>query len=223
MNDFILTVENLRVGYHRTPLCKPIQAKIPRGARVGVLGPNGCGKSTLVRTLLGITSPLQGHYQWAEPLRLGYVPQERSIDPIFPLTVNNYLEMGRLKNPHIGASTEILSIFDLTGLQFSLVRSLSGGQRQRVLIARALLAKPNVLLLDEAWNSLDRTFKKIFEQFLLTSTWLEGVTPFFVEHDLERLQRLQVNWVFLFTPTEVWFGPMSELLAYPQLMEIIHD
>ena len=224
MNELILTLENLIVGYYHTPLAQAISASVRTGARVGVMGPNGAGKSTFVKTLLGILKPVQGSFHWLRSVRLGYVPQERNFDPIFPLTVQDYLQMGSLKRLKVLCEKEVEAIlqqFDLLPLRHQLIRALSGGQRQRALIARAMVSQPSVLLLDEAWNSLDANSKSYLEQTLFQSN--EVLTYFLVEHDLSRLKRLGVEQIFLFSQAGVWIGSLEELLANPKLVELSGD
>ncbi|MBI2336033.1 MAG: ATP-binding cassette domain-containing protein [Deltaproteobacteria bacterium] len=226
MNELILTLESLIVGYYQTPLSQAISASVRTGARVGVMGPNGAGKSTFIKTLLGILRPVRGNFHWLRSVRLGYVPQERNFDPLFPLTVQDYLQMGSLKRVEALGEKEVEAIlqqFDLLALRYQLVRSLSGGQRQRALIARALVSQPSVLLLDEAWNSLDANFKSYLEENLFQSTQDRGLTYFLVEHDLSRLKRLRVEQIFLFSQDGVWIGNLEELLANPKLVELSGD
>ncbi len=123
------------------------------GEIVTLVGPNGAGKSTLVRVLLGLMEPEQGSV-WLRPgLRIGYMPQRLSVDPVLPLTVRRFLALGGKSSG--SRVNEVLQEVGAGGLLHAPVRSLSGGELQRVLLARALLRDPQLLILDEPVQGVD--------------------------------------------------------------------
>lgn len=217
----LLTLEKLRIGYGDRALTAPMSCSIPGGARVGVIGSNGSGKSTFVKTILGLTPALSGKLVWRDGADFGYVPQESELNHLFPLTVNDLLKMGmhgsvsrlRGSSPEFERkSAETLALMEISGLQNRLVRELSGGQRQRALIARALVARPNVLILDEPFNSLDHVFKQKLWEILSDLRRREGLSLILIEHDLNRIVN-QIDWAFLLGPEKTLYGPIGEVLT----------
>ena len=124
------------------------------GEIITVVGPNGSGKSTLLRVIIGALTPSSGTVRKNENLRIGYVPQKLHIDPTLPMTVSRFLNL-----PHRISAAEAAQALEQAGVPGLCARQmsqLSGGQFQRVLLARALISKPQLLILDEATQGLDQ-------------------------------------------------------------------
>ena len=170
-NNFAIDIQNLNVRYDNLLALKDINLQIGWGDFVGIIGPNGGGKSTLLKSILGLVTPASGNISilGVSPVHarhlVGYVPQSTNIDKQFPLSVQEAVLMGRLvgKNGFGHSYTredynivhdymQRLEIMDLAERQ---IGQLSGGQFRRVLIARALVVLPQLLLLDEPTASLD--------------------------------------------------------------------
>ena len=145
-----------------------INLVLTAGDYLGIVGPNGAGKSTLLKTLINILEPTHGQVRRRPHLRLGYVPQASSIDPIFPLSALEMVRLGRLgardERPLSGAllraatknkALDALSMVGIRNLATTPFRDLSGGQQQRVLIAGALIRRPELLILDEPTQGMD--------------------------------------------------------------------
>ena len=150
----LIEAENLSVRYHAAPVLKGVNFAINKGEIVTLVGPNGSGKSTLVKALLGVLKPLSGRVRRAPGLRIGYVPQRLTLDATLPMTVRRFLSL-----PQHQTDADIwrmTATVGATGLERRQMASLSGGQFQRVLLARALLAKPDILILDEPTQGLDQ-------------------------------------------------------------------
>ncbi|HET6149362.1 MAG TPA: metal ABC transporter ATP-binding protein [Polyangia bacterium] len=160
----LVQLTDLRVGYQRRAILPPISATIAAGELWAVIGPNGAGKSTFVRTLLGLQAPVAGRVDRAERLRMSYVPQQSALDTIFPVSVGQFVRMGRQAPGRFAgrpsrADGEVaraaLAEVGAADLARQQLRDLSGGQRQRVLIARAIASGANLFVLDEPTAALD--------------------------------------------------------------------
>ena len=164
MTEPLVGLEKASVGYGRTPLLTGIDFAVGAGDFLAVVGPNGGGKTTIVRSALGALPLLAGRRTGRRPLRIGYVPQREHVDAIWPLRAGEVALMGRV--PGLGPwrrpgpadraavrkAMERVGIEDLHDEPYG---DLSGGQRQRTLIARALAADPELLVLDEPTNGMD--------------------------------------------------------------------
>lgn len=163
-----ITLSHLQFSYDDLPILKQESLEIERGKFVGIIGPNGGGKTTLLKLLMGFLQPNKGQIRLfgeAPELvrtRIGYVPQVHKCDREFPITVHELVLLGALSNKTLKYSKEIkekaLSLIDELGLTNHMKKafgSLSGGLAQRALLARALLCDPELLLLDEPTANVD--------------------------------------------------------------------
>lgn len=165
----IIEIRDLSFAFGATPVLEDVDLTIRRGDYVCMVGPNGGGKTTLLRLILGLLTPARGTVRvfGRSPVearrRIGYMPQHAQLDPQFPVRVRDVVLMGRLRNTRLGpfaskdraqaaAALAEVGLADYAKRPFS---ALSGGQRQRVLIARALACEPELLLLDEPTANLD--------------------------------------------------------------------
>ena len=161
----LLRLDNVQIGYDGRPLLRPLSLSIGRGEFWGVVGPNGGGKTTLLKTMLGLLSPVRGGVERGRPnLHFGYVPQRQALRASFPLTVYDVVLMGCYGQVGLGRGPtrddrrrareelERVGLAPLSGRRFS---ALSGGQQQKALMARALVADPDVLVLDEPTTGMD--------------------------------------------------------------------
>jgi zinc transport system ATP-binding protein len=160
----LLRAVDLRVGYDKRGILPTITATIAPGELWAVIGPNGAGKSTFVRTLLGLQPPVAGRVECAPGLRMSYVPQQSALDTIFPISVAEFVLMGRQAPGQLfglssrsdrDAARAALEEVDAAALARRQLRDLSGGQRQRVLIARAIASRAALFVLDEPTSALD--------------------------------------------------------------------
>ena len=160
----LIQFDRATLGYGRRAVLSNLTFEIPQGDFLGLVGPNGAGKTTILRAILGSLEALTGTVTIAPGLRFGYVPQRDSVDYNFPLKVIDVVMMGRYNRIGLGKrptgedrrlaaeSLEHVGILDLAEQPLA---ALSGGQKQRTLIARALVGKPTVLVLDEPTNGMD--------------------------------------------------------------------
>jgi ABC-type Mn2+/Zn2+ transport system ATPase subunit len=196
----LVSLQNVTLGYGSAPVVQAVNLAIYPGSLIGLAGPNGSGKTTLFRTMLGLLSPIKGSLSRACPLsNFGYVPQSAALDPQFPLSAAEVVEMGaygRVRPYEIfpGAEKErVKEVLRQIGLPQVASRSffsLSGGQKQRVLIARALMVNPKIMVLDEPLSGVDEESRRSIADLLTQLTREQGLAVFFSSHDLEMVQRV---------------------------------
>lgn len=178
----LLSAENLVVRFGSTEALSGVSIAIEPGEIVTVLGPNGSGKSTLLRALLGIVAPAQGSVLRAPGLRIGYVPQRLAFDRAMPMTVRRFLSLPhRVTDADARAALERVGLVGLGARQMA---GLSGGQFQRVLLARALLVRPQILILDEPTQGLDQPGEAAFYRLIEEVRRDTGAAVLMVSHDL---------------------------------------
>lgn len=159
-----------------------VDLEIGSGEIVTIVGPNGSGKSTLLKAIVGAVAIDTGVLKHKSGLRIGYVPQKLSIDPTLPMTVARFLSLPRRQNKK--AIDEALERAGAQGLNARHMSDLSGGQFQRVLLARALLERPEILILDEATQGLDQPGSAAFYQRIERVRSELGCAVLMVSHEL---------------------------------------
>ncbi|MEM9708997.1 MAG: metal ABC transporter ATP-binding protein [Pseudomonadota bacterium] len=178
----LITVENLTVRYGENTVLRDVDMAIEPGEIVTIVGPNGSGKTSLFRVLIGAVEPCAGNIARKPGLRLGYVPQRLHIDPTLPITVERFMRLTSPANPAVCAQAlETAGLPDVRKRQMS---KLSGGQFQRVMLARALLNQPEILLLDEATQGLDQPGSAAFYRQIETVRNETGCAILMISHEL---------------------------------------
>jgi ABC-type Mn2+/Zn2+ transport system ATPase subunit len=192
-NDVILEMKDLSVAYGRNTLLKDINIEVRAGEFWFFLGPNGVGKTTLLKVILGMMRPQGGrvlfHPEFANRNVIGFVPQRCDLNPTLPTTVNEFVLTGLAgirpnKNDRYMRLSMALEKMDLQDLGKKSYWALSGGQRQRALIARALIRRPKFLIADEPTKDLDLSAANGLMEALTDLNRKENLTILFVTHDL---------------------------------------
>ena len=168
-------------------ILRDVDFHIDAGEIVTVLGPNGSGKSTLIRALIGLERPAEGKVSRQAGLRIGYVPQRLHVDAALPMTVRRFLSLPYRVSD--AAAAVALGQTGVAGLEQRQIAALSGGQLQRVLLARALLARPDILILDEPTQGLDQPGEAAFYLLLEAVRAETGAAVLMVSHDLHVVMR----------------------------------
>jgi zinc/manganese transport system ATP-binding protein/zinc transport system ATP-binding protein len=210
MQSPAIVLENVSCGYQRGRVLTDVDLRIPHGQFVGLIGPSGAGKTTLLRTMVGLVPRVDGRVEvsgrpvtsGSPPANVGYVPQVGMIDWTFPVTVENVVVMGKQRQmgwlPWASRQDkrDVAAILDRLGigqLAKRHIRDLSGGQQQRTFLARALIANPEILILDEPTASVDiRTRDEILH--LLAEINDTGITIVITTHELNSLAA-HLPWV----------------------------
>lgn len=200
-----ISAERLTVKRGAVQVLQEITFEVKNGEMIGIIGPNGGGKTTLLQALLGLIKPFAGKalifgFPAAKlgPVRskIGYIPQKRAYDRHFPLSAADVVETGlyssqtllrRLGRAEKEVCREMLGAVDALHLAARPFGDLSGGEQQRVLLARALIRKPQLLLLDEPGTGLDLAVRQLFMEQLHRLRRKYGLTVLLVSHDIASL------------------------------------
>jgi zinc transport system ATP-binding protein len=178
----LIEVDGLSLQYGARQVLSKVSLRVDRGEIVTIVGPNGSGKTSLLRAIIGAVAPVQGRVIRAPGVRLGYVPQKLHIDDTLPMTVSRFL---RLPKSVAGADfSGALTQAGVPNLEHAQMSQLSGGQFQRVLLARALIGKPDLLLLDEATQGLDQRGSAAFYQQIEQVRHETGCAVMMISHEL---------------------------------------
>lgn len=201
----LIEVKDVSFAYNGNTVLEHVSFNIEPGDYVGIVGPNGGGKTTLLKLLVGLLPPQSGSIkisgvpieQFQNKFQIGYVPQRSGQENItFPATVYEVVESGLTAKASIfggltasdkQAIDKALTIADIKELKDKLIGKLSGGQRQRVYVARALAAEPKILILDEPFVGIDVAAQKDFYAFLKKLNQAQNLTIVFVSHDIDMI------------------------------------
>lgn len=222
----IISVNNLSFGYTKTDTAlRNISFSVLKGSYVAIAGPNGAGKTTLIRVLLGLATPYTGDITLFETPqtsfssweRIGYLPQHTGhFNPLFPATVSEIVRSGLLaekrfpKRYNAQDKTRVqdaLARVGMTDKSDTSVHALSGGQKQRMLLARAIVARPDLLILDEPSTALDQETRSHIFSFL-KDEHARGVTILMITHDTAHIGQYADTLLFL-DKTVIFSGPFD--------------
>lgn len=243
----IIKVKNLSYSVSSGLILNKLSFSIDAGEYLGIIGPNGGGKTTLIKILLGLLQPTSGDIEifgqkitsFKDFFEVGYVPQRIAhMDTNFPATVEEVVVSGRTadKRPYYRltkddreAIQKVMEVADVQALKKRLIGNLSGGERQRVFIARALASEPKILILDEPTVGVDVSAQKQFYKFLRELNEKQKITILFITHDLDMIAK-EATKVLCLNHGLVCYGLPSEAVSektvhelYQADMKFIHN
>jgi zinc transport system ATP-binding protein len=236
VNDPIVVLRGVSVRLGGTPVLEDVTAEFPRGKTTAIVGPNGAGKTTLIRAILGQVA-FEGRVEikaCARPevgrsghLHIGYVPQLFDFDRGIPMTVTDFLALSLQRRPlwlgrHPSArktTTAILARLGLDALAQRPLGGLSGGELQRVLLALALIADPELLILDEPVSGVDIAGEEQFCELLQNVQRAGRQSVLLVSHDLA-VVHAHADYVLCLNRLPICFGPTREVLTADRIASI---
>lgn len=235
----IIELSDVTFGYGQQPVLESVDFHLHPQQFVALVGPSGAGKTSLLRLVLGLVRPLSGTlYRRAQPpLRIAYVPQLETVDWNFPVTAIEVVLMGLTQQGGIWPwprahekvrAKQIMAQLEIDHLADRHIRDLSGGQQQRIFLARALIAHPELLVLDEPTTGVDlRSSESIFHQ--LAHLNQEGMTVLLTTHDLN-MAAAHAPWIVCLNKTivaqgrpEAVFTEATLSQAYQGEMMVLHQ
>ena len=215
----LVSFRDATLGYGGTPALSGLTLDVVGGGALALVGPNGGGKTTLMRAVVGTCSILSGRVE-VNAARIGLVPQSADLDLTFPVSAAEVVTMGLIGEAgwgrritadmrrRVSAALERVNLADRATRRFG---TLSGGQRQRVLVARALVARPELVMMDEPFNGLDAPSRDIITRLIAELTE-DGVGVVVSTHDLS-LARDVCSRACVLAARLVALGPTNEALA----------
>lgn len=226
----VISLKGLSFRYNSMTVLKEISFSVKAGDYVGLVGPNGSGKSTLIKVLLGLLKAEKGSIflfgerpedfrQWQ---KIGYVPQGiESFNQYFPATVKEIVSLGlipkRIPMPRDNESLNMaLELMDISDIREKLFGELSVGQRQRVLIAKAIINKPEVLILDEPTTALDPEIRERFFSTLMELNQDKKTTIILVTHDIGGIGKYATELLYL-DKTIIFYGSFKDFCESPEM------
>lgn len=231
-----IEVRDVSFGYSGVPILQDITFDVREGEYLGIIGPNGGGKTTLFKVILGLLKAQTGEVRiYGEPLGsfrkkhlIGYVPQRSLSDYYFPASVEEVVRSGRTaKLGLLGRFTKedaasVERVMEVTGVatfRKKLIGQISGGERQRVFIARALASDPKILILDEPDVGVDVSTQEKFYSFLEDLNAKEGLTVLLISHDIDVVAH-QARTILCLNKRLVCHGPPRDFITEEYMQKL---
>lgn len=233
----IIEISDLAFSYESQTILENVNVTVKEGEYLAIVGPNGGGKTTLIKIILGLLKPYTGDVslfgipagKFNDRHLIGYVPQRiSSIERFFPANVGEVVMTGltgkigmlkRVRKEYFEAVDKVLEIAGIWDLKKKLIGELSGGQRQKVFIARAMVSEPKLLIFDEPSTGVDIASQEQFYLFLRKINKENGITIVFVSHDIDVISK-EASQILCLNKTVVCCGPPKMLLGSDYLEKL---
>ena len=235
----IIKIANLNVKYHGSLVLNDISFVVEPGDYIGIVGPNGSGKTSLIKTILGLVEPDSGQVEilgkkvhtfsnWHE---VGYLPQVAANAKMFPATVAEVVATGLLGGKNFPRHynqedrqqvREVLELLGIANKEHEQIEDLSGGQSQRVYLARAMVAKPKILILDEPTAALDPGTRENFYQTIVKLNQEQKTTILLITHDSATIGRYASKMLYL-DRRLVFYGSFKDFCHSPDMSHYFGD
>lgn len=215
----LISVNNLAAGYGNVPVAENINFKVDKGDYLCIIGENGAGKSTIIKTLLGLIPPVSGEILIGDGKRIGYLPQQTTLQKDFPASVMEIVMTGLLpgkkglffNKKDREKAEEKLRLLGIEDLKKKNFRYLSGGQQQKVLIARALCISADILLLDEPVTGLDPMATEDLYK-VISDIHDKGTAIVMISHDRDAAL-VNATHVLYLTKKDFFYGTKEEFMG----------
>lgn len=221
LDNCILKIENLTLAYNNKVVLDNINISIERGSVITILGPNGGGKTSLVKAVAGINKDYSGSIEFAKNIKISYMPQNFSISNLMPITVEYFL-LNSFAVKLKGKQSLIEEVIELVGISSILkhqVLEISAGQTQLLLLARCLIAEPNLIILDEPVSAMDINARAKFYDIIGKIAKSRSISILMTSHDLNSVVPCS-DYIICINNTIYCQGKPSEIIGNKTLSEI---
>ncbi|KJV65856.1 MULTISPECIES: metal ABC transporter ATP-binding protein [Ehrlichia] len=184
VNDYIINVENLSFFYSKKKVIDDVSFQVKFGEIVTILGPNGGGKTTLIRVLVGIYKNYVGLVEYAKNFTIGYLPQHFSVNSLIPMTVEYFLNSSYTKRKRKLKLSNVLKDINIEKILDRQMSEISYGELQLVLLARCLMLNPDLIILDEPVSCMDINAKDSFYKLISKLITMYNLSVIMTSHDL---------------------------------------
>ncbi len=230
MQQEFIQVDHINKTYGDISAVEDVSFSIPAGEIVAIVGPNGSGKSTLVKMMAGLITPtsgtitIDGKPPAQARKKLAYVPQHFSFDKTLPITIKEFLLIALETETETPAHTRVINALSFVGLTDQIDKqlgTLSGGQLQRVLIARAILEKKQLLILDEPSSGIDVSAEQEIHLLLKAMNVEYGTTIVIISHELDFVSSF-AHSVLCLNKQKVCYGAVVDMLTNPEILHKLY-